>query len=81
MTFSESVSICLHKYFDFNGRAPRSEYWWFFLFGLLVYLGSLLLSGTANSSVFAVIALLALFFPVTAATAATRRSRHAAGPG
>ncbi len=29
MTFSESVSICLKKYFVFEGRASRSEYWWF----------------------------------------------------
>ena len=29
MTFSESLSICLKKYFVFKGRASRSEYWWF----------------------------------------------------
>ena len=29
MTFSESVSTCLKKYFVFDGRASRSEYWWF----------------------------------------------------
>ena len=29
MTFNESVSICLKKYFVFDGRASRSEYWWF----------------------------------------------------
>ena len=29
MTFSESVSTCLKKYFVFQGRASRSEYWWF----------------------------------------------------
>ena len=29
MTFSESVSTCLKKYFVFEGRASRSEYWWF----------------------------------------------------
>ena len=31
MSFTESVTICLtKKYADFNGRASRSEYWWFF---------------------------------------------------
>lgn len=31
MNFTESVTICLtKKYADFNGRASRSEYWWFF---------------------------------------------------
>ena len=29
MTFIESVSTCLKKYFVFEGRASRSEYWWF----------------------------------------------------
>ena len=29
MTFSESVLTCLKKYFVFEGRASRSEYWWF----------------------------------------------------
>ena len=29
MTFSDSVSTCLKKYFVFEGRACRSEYWWF----------------------------------------------------
>ena len=29
MTFGESVSTCLKKYFVFQGRASRSEYWWF----------------------------------------------------
>ena len=31
MEFTESVKTCLSKYIDFNGRAPRSEYWWFAL--------------------------------------------------
>ena len=29
MTFTESISICIKKYFVFEGRASRSEYWWF----------------------------------------------------
>ena len=35
MTFGESISICFKKYATFEGRASRSEYWWFFLFTLL----------------------------------------------
>lgn len=30
----EAVRICLAKYFDFRGRASRSEFWWFWLFAL-----------------------------------------------
>ena len=29
MNFSDAISICLKKYFVFQGRASRSEYWWF----------------------------------------------------
>ena len=37
MTPVEAVRTCLfRKYFDFRGRAPRPEYWWFFLFSVLV---------------------------------------------
>ncbi len=35
MTFFESVSTCFKQYTNFDGRASRSEYWWFFLFGLM----------------------------------------------
>lgn len=36
MTFYESILVCLTKYAEFNGRASRSEFWWFTLFVLLV---------------------------------------------
>ena len=32
MTFSESISTCFAKFSNFNGRASRAEFWWFFLF-------------------------------------------------
>ena len=32
MTLTESIKTCFQKYVDFNGRARRSEFWWFFLF-------------------------------------------------
>jgi len=36
MNFQESVKLCLTKYADFKGTATRPEYWWFFLFVILV---------------------------------------------
>lgn len=37
MGFSEAVRTCLQlKYATFSGRASRSEYWWFFLFIMIV---------------------------------------------
>ena len=37
MDFSESISTCFRKYFDWSGRASRSEFWWFALFRGLVH--------------------------------------------
>jgi uncharacterized membrane protein YhaH (DUF805 family) len=37
MNFVDAVKICFAKYADFNGRASRPEYWWFFL---AVFLGA-----------------------------------------
>jgi len=31
MTLSESISTCFAKFATFQGRASRSEYWWFIL--------------------------------------------------
>lgn len=36
MNFAQAVNTGLSKYVDFSGRASRSEYWFFFLFVLLV---------------------------------------------
>ncbi|MBR5169187.1 MAG: DUF805 domain-containing protein [Muribaculaceae bacterium] len=36
MPFWTAVKTCFRKYFDFTGRARRSEYWWFALFYVLV---------------------------------------------
>ena len=37
MTFGESINVCLRqKYASFQGRATRSEFWWFALFIFIV---------------------------------------------
>ncbi|MGH7159905.1 MAG: DUF805 domain-containing protein, partial [Acetobacteraceae bacterium] len=38
-TFGNSISICFRKYAVFRGRAPRAEYWWFILFGIICQVG------------------------------------------
>ena len=38
MTLSDSVKVCLDKYATMQGRAPRSEYWWFVFFNWLVFI-------------------------------------------
>lgn len=45
MTFTDSIKSCLNKYATFRGRAPRSEYWWFWLFCVLVYITLTLVFG------------------------------------
>ena len=36
MNFQDAIRTCFSKYADFSGRAMRSEYWWFFLFIVVV---------------------------------------------
>lgn len=48
MTFGESINTCFSKYAAFEGRASRSEYWWFFLFTFLVSLATGMVSDTLS---------------------------------
>lgn len=36
MDFKTAVITCLTKYVDFTGRASKAEFWWFFLFQIVV---------------------------------------------
>jgi uncharacterized membrane protein YhaH (DUF805 family) len=36
MTFTDAVRSCLSKYATFRGRAARSEFWFFWLFTIIV---------------------------------------------
>ena len=36
MSFQDAVKVCFSKYVDFNGRARRSEFWWWVLFTALL---------------------------------------------
>jgi uncharacterized membrane protein YhaH (DUF805 family) len=69
MGFAQAVQTCLQKYVGFSGRARRSEYWWFALFGLIVSIVAGILDGAfglmsdANVGVIGAIASLALLLP------------------
>ena len=41
----EAVTTCFKKYFDFKGRARRSEFWWFIAFVVIVSIAITFLSG------------------------------------
>ena len=45
MGFGEAVKTCLRNYFVFNGRARRSEYWWFYLFTIIVAIVAAIMDG------------------------------------
>lgn len=50
MTFKASVKTCFRKFATFQGRASRSEYWWFFLFMLIVIYLPLFAAGFAEGA-------------------------------
>jgi uncharacterized membrane protein YhaH (DUF805 family) len=45
MGFGAAIASCFNNYAGFSGRAPRSEYWWWFLFVMLIGLGAGFVSG------------------------------------
>jgi uncharacterized membrane protein YhaH (DUF805 family) len=47
MTFTDSITTCLSKYATFKGRASRSEFWWFYLFTVLLVWGATLVGAFA----------------------------------
>jgi uncharacterized membrane protein YhaH (DUF805 family) len=72
--FNAAIDHCLGEYAKFSGRASRSEYWFFALFGVLVNVAA----GIADNLIglhlgpdvglFTAIASLALFIPSLAVT-------------
>ena len=46
MNFGQAISSCLSQYATFSGRASRSEFWWFFLFQVLVQIAAATLGNT-----------------------------------
>ena len=75
MTFGQSITTCMGKYATFSGRATRSEYWWFYLFSLLLgwfadVVGALTIPGAAGQYLGMMVGLVLL---VPSLSAATRR--------
>jgi uncharacterized membrane protein YhaH (DUF805 family) len=56
----------LKKYADFNGRANRSEFWYFYLFFILIVYGFIILGAVLNAPIISGIgslAILAMLLP------------------
>ena len=47
MGFAESITTCMGKYATFEGRATRSEFWWFYLFTLLLGWGAIIVGAVS----------------------------------
>ena len=70
MGFSDAVqNVLMNNYANLNGRASRSEYWWFVLFNLIVNIVTLVIDLTLGTMVtydmgyVGLIAFLALLLP------------------
>jgi len=50
MNFGKAIATCMGKYGTFSGRASRSEYWWFYLFTILMSWGATIVDGAVASS-------------------------------
>ena len=69
-----AISVCYRKYFDFKGRASKSEFWSFFLFlaivGTVLVLLFFVLLGSEGVTVWVLLLFIILnFFPYIAVTA------------
>lgn len=62
MNFIEAIQSGFSKYVTWQGRASRSEYWYFQLFFVICVLLAVLVGGDAGAIVF-VILYLAIFLP------------------
>lgn len=68
MGFTDAVKSCLNQYVGFYGRAPRSEYWWFMLFQVIVAVATMIIDGILGTMFINVLASLALLLPTLAVT-------------
>ena len=47
MGFGQAIAACMTDYATFSGRASRSEFWWFYLFVVLMSWGATLVAAAA----------------------------------
>ena len=75
MDIQQSIKTCLKKFATFDGRASRSEYWWFQFFYILVVIVAVILDGVLvggnleTAGALEIVSQLILILPVLAVTA------------
>lgn len=50
MTFSDSIKTCYSKFVTWQGRASRSEYWYFVLFSFICQIGAAILDNILGTN-------------------------------
>ncbi len=66
MTFGNAVRSVFHQYAGFTGRARRSEYWFFVLFTVLVYVAASVVDAFLGIPLFTLVVALGLLVPTLA---------------
>ena len=83
MGFTQAVKTCLAKYVDFQGRAQRSEYWYFVLAYFLLLVAAALIAYMLGGgrAIFPVLGLvlLGIFLPSLAAQVRRLHDTNASG--
>ena len=74
MDLQTSIRTCFKKFAEFNGRASRSEFWWFTLFYLIVVIvaaifDSFFVDNSQNMGPVEIVSTLILLIPSIAVTA------------
>lgn len=66
MNFGDAITSVFTQYTGFSGRARRSEFWFWFLFSIIVNIVMTIIDAAIGSSVPAITVGLALFLPALA---------------
>ena len=63
-----AISACMKKYITFSGRATRSEFWFFYLFYMIIYIVGATVGVVVDSQFVMYLFILPLFIPMLAAS-------------
>ena len=58
-----AISVCFKKYATFSGRASRSEYWFFYLFYIIVYFIGMVVEGATGITNLSTLFVLPILLP------------------
>ena len=61
-----AISACFSKYATFTGRASRSEFWYFYLFYMILYIVGAIVGASAGSQFIQYLFILPLWLPFIA---------------